>query len=97
MCLYNLHKCAFGVLDEKFLELIIHEHGIEVDPDRMKAIHNVGASTCKLEMQNFLGKVNCLQRFISNLARKVDACTPIIWLKNNVDFTWGQNNTMLLT
>jgi hypothetical protein len=30
-----------------------------------------------------------LQRFISNLARKVDAFSPIPWLKNNVEFAWG--------
>jgi hypothetical protein len=36
------------------------------------------------------------QRFISNLARKDDAFTPILQLKNNVNFTWGQNNIMLL-
>jgi hypothetical protein len=28
-------------------------------------------------------------RFISNLARRVDAFTPILRLKSNVDFTWG--------
>jgi hypothetical protein len=38
-------------------------------------------------MQKFLGKVNYLWRFISNLARKVHAFTPNIWLKNNADFT----------
>jgi hypothetical protein len=41
----------------------------------------VGASTCKIEMQKLLGKVNYLRRFISNLARKVDAFTPILRLK----------------
>jgi hypothetical protein len=29
----NPHKCAFGVLAGKFLELIDHEHDIEVDPN----------------------------------------------------------------
>jgi hypothetical protein len=56
----------------------------------------VGAPTCKLEMQKFLGKVNYLRRFISNLAGKVDAFTSILQLKNNADFTWGQNNKKLL-
>jgi hypothetical protein len=31
-------KCAFGVSTEKFLGFIIHEHGIEVDPNRIKTI-----------------------------------------------------------
>ena len=40
-------------------------------------------------MQKFLGKVNYLRRFIANLSGKVDASTPILRLKNDVDFTWG--------
>jgi hypothetical protein len=76
----------------KFLGFIIHEHGIEIDPDRIKSIRNVGPPTCKLEMEKFFGEINYLRRFISNLAGKTDAFTPIIRLKNDVEFTWGQNN-----
>jgi hypothetical protein len=76
----------------KFLGFIIHEHGIEIDPDRIKSIQNVGPQTCKLEVQKFLGKINSLRRFISNLAGKIDAFTPILRLKNDVKFTWGQNS-----
>jgi hypothetical protein len=85
MCRYGLkmnpRKCTFGVSAGKFLGFIIHEHGIEIDPDRIKSIRNVGPPTSKLEVQKFLGKVNYLQRFISNLAGKIDAFTPILRLK----------------
>jgi hypothetical protein len=101
MCRYGLkinpRKCAFGVLAGKFLEFIIHEHGIEIDPDRIKSIRNVGPLTCKLEVQKFLGKENYLRRFISNLAKKIDSFTPILRLKNDAEFTWGQNNKKRLT
>ena len=60
----NSQKCAFGVSVGKFLGFIIHDHGIEVDPDRIRAIRNVGAPTCKLEMQKFLDRLNYLRRFI---------------------------------
>jgi hypothetical protein len=83
----NQRKCAFGVSADKFLGFIIHEHGIEIDPDRIKSIQNVGALTCKLKMQKFLGKINYLWSFISNLAGKVDAFTPILRPKNHADFT----------
>jgi hypothetical protein len=46
----NPHKFAFGASAGKFLGFIIHEHGIEIDPDRIKSIWNVGTPTCKLEM-----------------------------------------------
>jgi hypothetical protein len=29
----NPRKCVFGVSADKFLGFIIHEHGIEIDPD----------------------------------------------------------------
>jgi hypothetical protein len=96
MCRYGLkmnpRKCAFGVSAGKFLGFVIHEHGIEIDPDRIKSIRNVGPPICKVEVQKFLGKVNYLRRFISNLAGKIDAFTPILQLKNDAEFAWGQNN-----
>jgi hypothetical protein len=85
----NPCKCAFGVSAGKFLGFVIHEHGIEIDPDRIKSIRNVGPLTCKVEVQKFLGKVNYLRRFISNLAGKIDAFTPILRLKNDAEFAWG--------
>jgi hypothetical protein len=93
----NPRKYAFGVSAGKFLEFIIHEHVIEIDPDRIKSIQNVGPPICKLEVQKFLCKVNYLRRFISNLAGKIDTFTPILRLKNNAEFTWGQNNRKCLT
>jgi hypothetical protein len=86
----NSRKCAFRVSAGKFLGFIIHEHDIEIDPDRIKSIQNVGPTTCKLEVQKFLGKINYLRKFISNLAGKIDAFTPILRLKNDAEFTWGR-------
>jgi hypothetical protein len=64
---------CFWVSAGKFLGFVIHEHGIEIDPDRIKSIRSVGPPTCKVEVQKFLGKVNYLRRFISNLAGKIDS------------------------
>ena len=88
----NPLKCAFGVSADKFLGFIIHEDGIEIDTKKIEAIQKVEAPTCKRDMQKFLGKVNYLRRFIANLSGKVDAFTPILRLKNDADFTWGQNS-----
>jgi hypothetical protein len=43
---------------------------------------------CKNDMQKFLGKVNYLRRFISNLSGKISAFAPILRLKNEAEFTW---------
>jgi hypothetical protein len=85
----NPLKCAFGVSVGKFLGFIVHEKGIEIDPKKIEAIQSVKAPTCKKDLQKFLGKVNYLRRFICNLSGKVNAFTPLLRLKNDVDFTWG--------
>jgi hypothetical protein len=43
---------------------------------------------CKNDMQKFLGNLNYLRRFISNLSGKISAFAPILWLKNEAEFTW---------
>jgi hypothetical protein len=85
----NPLKCAFGVSAGKFLGFIVHEKGIEIDPKKIEAIQSVKAPTCKKDLQKFLGNVNYLRRFICYLSRKVNAFTPLLQLKNDVDFTWG--------
>ena len=85
----NPLKSAFGVSAGKFLSFLIHEMGIEIDPKRIEAMKKVEAPTCKKDLQKFLGKVNYLRRFISNLSGKIDAFTPILRLKNKAEFTWG--------
>jgi hypothetical protein len=67
----NPLKCAFGVSAGKFLGFIIHEHGIEIDPTKIESINKVQPPRCKNDMQKFLGKVNYLRRFISNLPGKI--------------------------
>ena len=85
----NPLKCAFGVSAGKFLGFIIHGSGIEIDPAKIETIQKVQAPSCKKDMQKFLGKVNYLRRFITNLSGKVDAFTQILRLKNDDEFTWG--------
>ena len=50
----------------------------------------VEAPACKKDLQKFLGKVNYLRRFMSNLSRKIDAFTHILRLKNEAKFTLGE-------
>ena len=85
----NPLKCAFGVSARKFLDFIIHEKGIEIDPKRIGVMKKVDDPTCKKDLQKFLDKINYLRRFISNLSGKIDAFTPILRLKNEAEFTWG--------
>jgi hypothetical protein len=85
----NLLKCVFGVSAGKFLEFIIHEQGIEIDPMKIESINKVQSPQCKNNMQKFLGKLSYLRRFIFNLSQKISAFAPLLRLKNEARLTWG--------
>ncbi|XP_021816121.1 uncharacterized protein LOC110758551 [Prunus avium] len=50
----------------------------------------------KKELQSFLGKVNFLRRFISNLAGKIRPLTPLLKLKDSEQFVWGAEHQAAL-
>ena len=66
----NPMKCAFGVRGGNFLGFLVHQKGVEIDENKAKAILQAGPPKNKKELQRFLGQVNYIRRFISNLAGK---------------------------
>jgi hypothetical protein len=85
----NPNKCAFGVSAEEFLGFLVHEGGIEVGKKSMKAIDEVVPPTNLKELQSLLGKINFVRRFISNLSQKVLPFSPLLKLKKDQKFMWG--------
>lgn len=88
----NPLKCAFGVAAGKFLGFLIHKKGIEIDKNKAKAILEAEPPKTKKELQRFLGQVNFLRRFISNLAGKIRVFSPLLKLKSDFDFKWGEEH-----
>ena len=88
----NLLKCAFGVHARNFLGFRVHQRGIEVDWNKEKAIASSNAPQNKKELQQFLGQVNYLRRFISNLAGKTKEFSNLVKLKNMEEFTWEERH-----
>ncbi len=78
----NPAKCVFGAKSGKLLGFIVSEKGIEVDPHKVRAIQKMPSSKTEREVRSFLGKLNYISRFISNLTAKAE---PIFKLlrKNN--------------
>ena len=64
----NLLKCAFGVTLGKFLGYVVHRHGIDLDPDKVKAIQEIPQPLSMKQLKSFLGKFSYLRRFIPMLA-----------------------------
>jgi hypothetical protein len=85
----NPNKCAFGVSAAEFLGFLVHEGGIEVGKKSMKDIDEVVPPTNLKELQSLLGKINFVRRFISNLSQKVLPFSPLLKLKKDQKFMWG--------
>ncbi|CAL2276220.1 unnamed protein product [Prunus armeniaca] len=92
----NPKKCAFGVTAGNFLGFLVHQRGIEVDKNKAMAIMTAPLPRTKKELQSFLGKVNFLRRFISNLAGKIRPLTPLLKLKDTERFVWGAEHQAAL-
>ncbi|XP_045822052.1 uncharacterized protein LOC123914933 [Trifolium pratense] len=73
----NPNKCTFGVRSGKLLGFIVSQRGIEVDPDKVKAIQEMPAPKSEKEVRGFLGRLNYIARFISHLT---STCEPIFKL-----------------
>ena len=65
---------------------------MEVDQKIAKAILSTKAPQNKKELQKFLGQVNYLRRFISNLVGKTEAFSYLIKLKEVEEFKWEKQH-----
>jgi len=86
----NPNKCAFGVSAGQFLGFMVHQRGIEISR------RFIVAPTNKSELQSLIGKINFIRRFISNLSGKIRAFSPLLKLKADQEFVWGQEQQLAL-
>ena len=61
----NPEKCTFGVTSGKLLGFVVSRRGIEVDPDKVKAIINLPPPRTIKEVRGILGRLNYIARFIA--------------------------------
>ncbi|PKI64006.1 hypothetical protein CRG98_015619 [Punica granatum] len=82
----NPAKCTFGARSGKLLGFVVSERGIEVDPDKVKAIKELPPPSTVREVRGFLGRLNYIARFIANLT---DKCQPLFrLLRKNAAMEW---------
>jgi len=71
LCKYRLRlnpgNCTFGVKSGKLLDFIVSHKGIEVDPNKVKAILEMPKPSTEKQVRGFLGRLNYITRFISQL------------------------------
>ena len=84
----NPKKCVFGVTSGKMLGYTVSQKGIEVDPDKAKAIREMPIPKTEKEIRGFLGKLQFISRFIAKLTA---VCEPIFkLLRKNQPIEWNE-------
>ena len=80
----NPIKCTFGVTSGKLLGFVVSKKGIEIDPDKVRAIQDLPPPRTQKEVRSFMGRLNYIARFISQMTAK---CDPIFKMlrKHNSD------------
>ena len=82
----NLTKCAFGVALGKFLGFMVHNRGIEANPEKIQALLDMKSPVKIKDVQSLTGKIVALNRFI---ARAMDRNLPFFKaLKRGAEFAW---------
>ena len=77
----NPAKCTFGVKSKKLLRFVVSQKGIEVDPDKVKAILEMLEPCTEKQVSGFLERLNYIARFISQLT---STCEPLFnFLRKN--------------
>ena len=79
-----LVKCTFGATFGKLLGFVVSKKGIEIDPDKVRAIQDLPPPRTQKEVRSFMGRLNYIARFISQMTAK---CDPIfkMFRKHNSD------------
>ena len=84
----NPDKCEFSKPKLKFAGYLISSKGIEIDPEKTEAIEKMERPRNVSDLRRFLGMVNHLQKFITNLAEKTKPSRDLLSAKN--EWYWGQ-------
>ncbi|CAN6234410.1 unnamed protein product [Urochloa humidicola] len=91
----NPEKCVFGVPRGMLLGFIVSQRGIEVNPDDISAIENMGPIRNVKGVQKVTGCLAALSRFISRLGERV---LPLYRLLKKADrFKWTPEAQEALT
>ena len=69
----NPSKCVFGVTAGKFLGFMVSQRGIEVNPEKVRALMKLEPPRMVKVVQSLNGKIAAINRFIS---KATDKCLP---------------------
>jgi hypothetical protein len=73
----------------QFLGFLVHDRGIEIGLKSQEAVRTMVPPTTKKELQQLIGKINFVRRFISNLSGWIEPFMELVKIKTNKEFRWG--------
>jgi hypothetical protein len=80
----NPNKSLFSMKEGKLLGRILSAEGFRIDPSRVEVIQTLSLLRSRKEVQDFLGKINFLRRFISNFIEMVKHIIAMLRKGNEV-------------
>ncbi|XP_022155342.1 uncharacterized protein LOC111022476 [Momordica charantia] len=84
----NPTKCTFGVTSGKFLGFLVHQRGIEANPDKIKAVLEMDPPKTLKQLEGLNGRITTLNRFVS---RSTDKCLPFFKIsRKKGQFEWTE-------
>ena len=77
-------KCTFRAIFRKLLGFVVNKKGIEIGLNKVRAIQDLPPSRTQKKVRSFMGRLNYIARFISQMTAK---CDPIFKMlrKHNSD------------
>jgi hypothetical protein len=66
----NPNKCSFGVTAGQLLGFVVSARGIEENPEKIQAILTMGKPTKLHQVQQPVGRIAALSRFVARLGEK---------------------------
>ena len=74
----NPSKCVFGVIAGKFLGFMVSQKGIEVNPEKGRAVLELEPSRTVKAVQSLNEKVAALNRFVCKVTNKCLPFFPVL-------------------
>ena len=79
----NPVKCTFGATSKKLLGFMVSKRGIEIDLDKVWAIQDLPPPRTQKEVRSFIGRLNYIAQFISQMMAKCDPIFKILQKYNS--------------